>query len=82
VSETMPVDSGRGLGPVSSPATLVVRNARVYTQDPRRPVLNRAAVRAAGLTKDTPDPAGGQIVRSWDGEPTGLLLATSGGWSE
>lgn len=38
-------------------------------------LLNRAAVRAAGLTRDTPDPAGGQIVRGRDGEPTGLLLA-------
>jgi predicted amidohydrolase YtcJ len=38
-------------------------------------MLNRAALRAVGYTKDTPDPAGGQIVRARDGEPTGLLLA-------
>lgn len=38
-------------------------------------VLNRAALKAAGFTKDTPDPKGGQIVRGRDGEPTGLLLA-------
>ncbi|MER5932382.1 amidohydrolase [Streptomyces sp. NPDC002054] len=38
-------------------------------------ILNRAAVRAAGFTKDTPDPRGGQIVRGRDGEPTGVLLA-------
>ncbi|MFJ8584296.1 amidohydrolase [Streptomyces sp. NPDC093595] len=38
-------------------------------------VLNRAAVRAAGLTRDTPDPKGGQIVRDRTGEPNGLLLA-------
>ncbi|MGW2327581.1 amidohydrolase [Streptomyces sp. NPDC001700] len=38
-------------------------------------LLNRAALKAAGFTKDTPDPKGGQIVRGRDGEPTGLLLA-------
>ncbi|KOV96135.1 amidohydrolase [Streptomyces sp. NRRL B-3648] len=38
-------------------------------------VLNRAALRAAGIGRDTPDPRGGQIVRGRDGEPTGMLLA-------
>lgn len=38
-------------------------------------VLNRAALRAAGFAKDTPEPRGGQIVRGRDGEPTGMLLA-------
>ncbi|MGW0604423.1 amidohydrolase [Streptomyces sp. NPDC002640] len=38
-------------------------------------VMNRAALKAAGFTRDTPDPKGGQIVRGRDGEPTGMLLA-------
>jgi predicted amidohydrolase YtcJ len=38
-------------------------------------LLNRAALRAAGYTRDTPGVPGGQIVRDHDGEPTGLLLA-------
>ncbi|WP_258314877.1 amidohydrolase [Streptomyces sp. Act143] len=38
-------------------------------------ILNRAAVKAAGYTKDTPDPRGGQIMRGRDGAPTGMLLA-------
>ncbi|MFF1279956.1 amidohydrolase [Streptomyces sp. NPDC058299] len=38
-------------------------------------VLNRAALKAAGYGRDTPDPRGGQIVRGRDGEPTGMLLA-------
>jgi predicted amidohydrolase YtcJ len=38
-------------------------------------VLNRAALKAAGFTRDTPDPKGGQIVRGRNGEPTGMLLA-------
>ncbi|MFH8893832.1 amidohydrolase [Streptomyces sp. NPDC017949] len=38
-------------------------------------ILNRAAVQAAGFTRDTPDPRGGQIVRDRNGDPNGLLLA-------
>jgi predicted amidohydrolase YtcJ len=40
-----------------------------------RALLNRAALRAAGYTKDTPNPPGGEIQRDTAGEPTGLLLA-------
>jgi predicted amidohydrolase YtcJ len=41
-------------------------------------VLNRAALAAVGITKDSPDPPGGQIVRDHKGNPTGLLLAAPG----
>lgn len=41
-------------------------------------LLNRAAVQAAGFTRETPDPRGGQIVRGRDGEPNGVLLAAPG----
>ncbi len=40
-----------------------------------RALLNAAALRAVGYTKDTPNPAGGEIVRDANGNPTGLLLA-------
>ncbi len=51
---------------------------------PDRPVLlhsrclhqvwvNTAALRRAGVTASTPDPAGGHIVRDENGEPTGVL---------
>ncbi len=40
-----------------------------------RALLNRAALRAAGYTRDTPDPPGGELQRDPSGEPTGLLLA-------
>jgi predicted amidohydrolase YtcJ len=38
-------------------------------------LLNKAAVRAVGYTKDTPDPPGGVIQRDRQGNPTGLLIA-------
>ncbi len=40
-----------------------------------RALLNRAALRACGYDKDTPDPPGGRIERDKAGHPTGLLLA-------
>ena len=40
-----------------------------------RALLNAAALRAVGYTKDTPEPPGGEIVRDAKGNPKGLLLA-------
>ncbi len=40
-----------------------------------RALLNAAALRAVGYTRDTPNPPGGEIVRDAAGNPTGLLLA-------
>ena len=40
-----------------------------------RALLNAAALRTVGYTKDTPEPPGGQIQRDANGNPTGLLLA-------
>ena len=40
-----------------------------------RAILNGAALRAVGYTKDTRNPPGGEIVRDDKGNPNGLLLA-------
>ena len=40
-----------------------------------RAILNGAALRACGYTKDTPNPPGGEIQRDKQGNPTGLLVA-------
>jgi predicted amidohydrolase YtcJ len=40
-----------------------------------RALLNRAALRAVGYTKDSPNPPGGEIVRDGAGNPTGILIA-------
>ena len=57
---------------------------------PRNPVIlehasghasfvNGAALRLAGVTRDTPNPAGGEIVKDSTGEPTGLLKESAQG---
>ena len=38
---------------------------------------NSAALRAAGITRDTPDPPGGTIGRDENGEPNGLLFRSA-----
>src|ERR1051326_1299305 len=43
----------------------------VYCRD----LLNKAALRACGYTKDTPNPPGGEIQHDSKGNPTGLLIA-------
>ncbi|KDP87934.1 amidohydrolase [Cupriavidus basilensis] len=40
-----------------------------------RALLNGAALRAVGYTRNTPAPPGGEIVRDTAGNPTGLLIA-------
>ncbi len=40
-----------------------------------RALLNRAALRAVGYTRETPEPPGGQVERDKAGNPTGLLIA-------
>ena len=36
--------------------------------------VNRLALQSAGITKETPDPPGGRILRDDDGNPTGVLI--------
>lgn len=40
-----------------------------------RALLNKAALRACGYTRDTPNPPGGEIQSDAQGNPTGLLVA-------
>ncbi len=40
-----------------------------------RALLNRAALRFVGYSKDSPNPPGGEIQRDKNGNPTGLLIA-------
>jgi predicted amidohydrolase YtcJ len=40
-----------------------------------RALLNRAALRAAGIDRHTPNPPGGVIYRDRQGQPSGMLIA-------
>jgi predicted amidohydrolase YtcJ len=42
-------------------------------------VVNSAALKIAGITKDTPNPFGGEISRDKNGEPNGMLLDAARG---
>src|SRR6218665_1402233 len=44
-----------------------------------RALLNRAALRVVGYTRDTPNPPGGEIQKDANGEPTGMLIARPNG---
>lgn len=44
------------------------------SQDHHSLWVNSRALEAVGITRDTPDPADGVIVRDADGEPTGMLI--------
>uniref|UniRef100_UPI0035CA7412 amidohydrolase n=1 Tax=uncultured Sphingomonas sp. TaxID=158754 RepID=UPI0035CA7412 len=56
------IDAATGDTPVAIPRT----DLHMY-------LLNGAALKLAGITRDTPDIAGGVIVRDAKGEPTGIL---------
>lgn len=61
--------------PVASELDVASRHPVVLDSfDFHRRVVNHAALDAAGITRDTPDPKGGGIVRGHDGEPTGELF--------
>jgi hypothetical protein len=76
---------GRGWNQVLWPNKRFPTRATLDAVAPDRPVIlgrvdghaawvNSAALEAAGITRNTPDPMGGQIIRDSQGEPTGVLI--------
>lgn len=49
------------------------RPALFYSEDVHSIWVNSAALTCAGITRDTPDPEGGRIVRDASGEPVGVF---------
>ncbi len=64
-----------GLGPLASDLDAVVADKPVLLRsvDGHSAWVNSAALRLAGITRDTPDPKGGRIERLPDGTPSGTL---------
>jgi predicted amidohydrolase YtcJ len=55
-------------------AVVADRPALMERADGHALTANSAALKAAGITRDTPVPAGGQILKDAQGEPTGVLV--------
>jgi len=63
--------------PTRADLDAVVRDRPVYLDrvDGHAAIVNSKALEVAGITRDTPDPPGGQILRDpATGEPTGMLV--------
>ena len=76
---------GRGWDQNDWPGTSFPNHAALSAAIPDHPVairrvdghallVNRRALDLAGITRGTPDPPGGEILRDADGEPTGVLV--------
>jgi len=65
-----------GRFPTAADLDVVVRDRPVLLDrvDGHATLANTAAMRAAGITAKTPDPAGGRIERDARGNPTGLFV--------
>ena len=53
-------------------------NNPVSIPGPHYVIVNSLALKLAGVTRDTPDPQGGQVYKDSTGEPTGLLMDNAG----
>ncbi|MCU1227979.1 MAG: putative secreted protein [Acidobacteria bacterium] len=62
--------------PTAAPLDAAIADHPVWLRrvDGHAGVANSAAIRAAGVTRDTPDPEGGRILRDAHGEPTGVFI--------
>lgn len=71
------LQDGRPLNRRDLDAVLPHHPARVLHRGGHTAVINSAAMKALGITRDTPDPEGGKFVRDAAGELTGLIAETA-----
>lgn len=62
--------------PTAAPLDAAIPDHPVWLKrvDGHAGVANSAAMRAAGVTRATPDPEGGRIIRDAEGDPTGTFI--------
>ncbi|MGC5171297.1 amidohydrolase [Microbacterium sp. DT81.1] len=72
-------DSIPGGAPTAAMIDAAVADVPVYldANDYHSCWVNSAALAQLGITRDTPDPLGGEIARDAEGEPTGMLYETA-----
>ncbi|HEY0099931.1 MAG TPA: amidohydrolase [Pyrinomonadaceae bacterium] len=70
-----------GQWPTKADLDAVAPNNPVYVQrvDGHVSWANSLALKQAGVTRETPVPEGGEILRDQDGQPTGILKETAAG---
>jgi len=78
--DRVPADAVEGV-PLHTSLDSVSRNNPVYLTHAsgHAAFANRRALELAGIDRNTPNPAGGEIVKDARGEPTGLLRETAAG---
>jgi predicted amidohydrolase YtcJ len=64
--------------PTRADLDLAAPNNPVSIPGPHYVIVNSLALKLAGVTRDTPDPQGGQVYKDSNGEPTGLLMDNAG----
>lgn len=64
--------------PTRSDLDAAAPNNPVSIPGPHYVIVNSLALQLAGVTRDTPDPQGGQVYKDANGEPTGLLMDNAG----
>ena len=64
--------------PTRADLDLVAPNNPVSIPGPHYVIVNSLALKLAGVTRETPDPQGGQIYKGPNGEPTGRLMDNAG----
>src|SRR5664279_3927072 len=62
--------------PTAAPLSLAAQDRPVYLErvDGHAAWVNAKALALAGIAVNTPDPAGGRIIRDAAGNPTGVLI--------
>lgn len=69
---------GEGRLPTRADLDAAAPGNPVSIPGPHYVIVNSRALALAGITRDTPDPQGGEIWKDTNGEPTGLLMDNAG----
>src|SRR5262249_61513265 len=70
-----PPDAVRGFPTHAALTAALPDNPAILTRaDGHAVLLNAPALKLSGITRDTPNPPGGEVIKDASGEPTGVLV--------